>query len=375
LDDTTTETIRMRRRTLPCLALFTVFSAVSFSPSGAIAQESPTIVKIVRIEPPEFGFYAKRTDYEGIPIKAHADVADDALVEARRRLETMLGRMPDVAANLVTEGVELHVIGKDQVTSDLPEHRHLKGKPFDGALDVDRRTRGLGGRLASCGEENLLRLPDDRYAGRDICIHEFAHAILAHGLSGDVRRRVAEQHRRSTDRGLWRTAYAATNDDEFFAELSMWYFGTRGDFGKIDPRPEPGRDWLRGYDPDAFCLLDDLYSGRVEVARLRLATLDPLPPGREGTLRSLSAEVPTSIQLVNRTPNEVQVFWLDYEGKRRRYGSIPPGGRDSRSTFSTHPWLLTDAEGEGLAIFVAGAEAGIGTLSPHPAASPHPIMP
>ena len=196
----------------------------------------------------------------------------------------MLGRTPDIAANLVTEGVELHVIGKDQVTSDLPEHRHLKGKPFDGDLNVDQRTRGLGGLLASCGEENLLRLAGDRYAGRDICVHEFAHTILAFGLSGEVRRRVAGQHRRSTGRGLWKSTYAATNDDEFFAELSMWYFGTRGDYGRVDPKPEPGRDWLRGYDPEAFRLLDDLYTGRIAVARLRLATLEALPPEREGML-------------------------------------------------------------------------------------------
>jgi hypothetical protein len=116
------------------------------------------------------------------------------------------------------------LLGKNQVTSDLPEYRHLKGKPFDGDLDVDQRTRGLGGLLASCGEENLLRLAVDRYAGRDICVHEFAHSILAHGLSDEVRHRIAAQYRQSTARGLWKSAYAASNDDEFFAGLSMWYF-------------------------------------------------------------------------------------------------------------------------------------------------------
>ncbi len=177
--------------------------------------------------------------------------------------------MPAIRANLAANGVELHIIGKDEVTSDLPEHRHLKGKPFEGKLTVDQRTRGLGGRLASCGEENLLHLPGDRYAGRDICAHEFAHAIRAYGLSDDVRARIRKQYDASLARGRWKTAYAATNDDEFFAELSMWYFGTRGDLGRIKPPPKPGRDWLRKYDPEAFDLLDALYTGGLAVSPFR----------------------------------------------------------------------------------------------------------
>jgi hypothetical protein len=68
------------------------------------------------------------------------------------------------------------------------------------------------------------------------------------------------------ERGKWKTAYAATNDDEFFAELSMWYFGTHGDVGRMSPAPEPGRDGLRRYDREAFELLDGIYSGCIMVA-------------------------------------------------------------------------------------------------------------
>jgi len=49
-------------------------------------------------------------------------------------------------------------------------------------LTRDPRTRGLGGLLTSCGEENLLGLEKDRYRGRDICVHEFAHNILGYGV-------------------------------------------------------------------------------------------------------------------------------------------------------------------------------------------------
>src|SRR5205807_820888 len=128
-------------------------------------------------------------------------------------------------------GVELHITGRSQVTTDLPEWRQDKGKPLAeyNGLTRDQRTRGMGGRLVSCGEENLLRLRGDRYHGRDICIHEFAHAIRNFGITRTIRAQFDEQYHRSLGKGLWKGSYAATNRDEFFAELSMWYFGTHGD--------------------------------------------------------------------------------------------------------------------------------------------------
>ncbi len=53
--------------------------------------------------------------------------------------------------------------------------------------------------------------------------------------------------------------------DEFFAELSMWYFGTHGDLHMKDPKPENGPDGLKQYDPEAYKLFDDFYSGRMFV--------------------------------------------------------------------------------------------------------------
>jgi hypothetical protein len=173
------------------------------------------------LNPPEGGFYSKVLDYDGIPIKAHKDVSDEALYEAKARLSMMLDKLPTVRANLRSAGAELHIIGRNQVTSDLPEHRHLKGKPFDGRQTVDERTRGLGGLLTSCGEENLLRLERDRYRGRDICVHEFAHGIYENGIPDSLRQKFREQHKRSLAHGLWVDSYAGSNADEFFAELHV----------------------------------------------------------------------------------------------------------------------------------------------------------
>lgn len=227
--------------------------------------------RIVRIEPPEKGFFAKRLDFHGLPIKAAAVVSDAALFEAYDRLNLLLTnllvRQPLVLSNLLASRVELHIIGRDQVTTDLPEWQHDKGKPLAEyhGLTRDQRTRGMGGRLTSCGEENLLKLKQDRYYGRDICLHEFSHSIRNYGLSPDVRRRFDEQFQQSLEKGLWQKSYAGSNPDEFFAELTMWYFGTHGDLHMTGPKPDNGPEGLKRYDPQAFSLFDDFYSGRLKV--------------------------------------------------------------------------------------------------------------
>jgi hypothetical protein len=318
---------------------------------------------IMILDPPERGFFSKQIVVKGIPIKAHADVEDAALFEARRRLGRMLDHVPVVVANLVDIGAELHIIGKNQVTSDLPYLRHWKGKAYETYgktfASIDARTRGVGGVLCSCGEENLLKLPSDRYRDhRDICTHEFAHGVLGFGLSPDVREVVRAQFKKSMAAGLWKTAYASTNDDEFFAELSMWYFDSRGDFGRIDPKPEVGRAWFRKYDPGAFAALDGIYSGRTKVARITWEKLVARLPEEEHKLRALSSAQPTVVVFDNRTPTELSLFFLDFEGKRQPYGKIRAGERMSQNTFATHPWLLAKPDGRAIAIYVAGKRHG-----------------
>jgi alpha-glucosidase len=122
--------------------------------------------------------------------------------------------------------------------------------------------------LTSCGEENLLKLEKDRYRGRDICVHEFAHNIRQHGIPKDIRKRFDEQYRKSLEKGLWQKSYAGSNPDEFFAELTMWYFGTHGDLHMTGAKPENGPAGLKKYDPETFELLDEFYSGRMQIPKM-----------------------------------------------------------------------------------------------------------
>nr|MDQ2687190.1 DUF5695 domain-containing protein [Armatimonadota bacterium] len=254
--------------------ILALFLLTALAPLWAADTPASARPQIVALTPPEQGFFAKQLDFHGIPIKASAVVSDDALYAAYDRLALELKHLPQVTANLVAAGAQLQIIGKDQVTSDLPDYRDLKGKllpEYDGQT-VDQRTRGLGGLHVSCGEENLLKLDKDRYRGRDICLHEFAHCIRNYGIQQEVRDRFDAQRTRSLAHGLWVKSYAGSNPDEFFAELTMWYFDTHGDLGMTGPKPENGPEGLKKYDPEAYALFDDFYSGRIPIT--------PRAPGR-----------------------------------------------------------------------------------------------
>ena len=252
---------------IAAIAWFTTMRAIA---QGEDSTNPPVPPKIILLNPPKQGFFSKQLVFHGIPIQAHQVVSDAALFAAYEHLNRMLAHLPMAVSNLAGAGAELHIIGRDQVTTDLPEWRQDKGRPlveYDG-LTRDERTRGMGGRLTSCGEENLLQLTNDRYRGRDICYHEFAHNLRNFGIPQTVRANFDKQYQRSLAAGLWRDSYAGSNADEFFAELSMWYFGSHGDLQMSGPKPENGPAGLKKYDPDAYTLFDELYSGRLAIGKV-----------------------------------------------------------------------------------------------------------
>ncbi|NNM26900.1 MAG: hypothetical protein HKO59_13105, partial [Phycisphaerales bacterium] len=332
----------------------------------------PPAPPVTQLDPPRLGFFSKHVDNAGISILAHECVDDAALRIVHDRLQMMLERMPIARANLVAAGAEVRVIGRDQLVTDMPSMRHWHGRPFDGHASIDERGRGFGGLVTLVSEESLLRLPTARHADqRDICVHEAAHMIHLFGLSADVHEAINARFAVAGDEGRWTDAYAMTNDHEFFAELSMWYFGSRGDFGAIDPPPEEGRAWLRRYDPASFDLLDSIYSGRLAGSRITWRDLVRRPPADETRLRSRSATERVTILFVNDTDRDYTLHWLDYEGLRKPYGPLPAGARLSQTTFLTHPWVVVDEADEVYGVYEpaafgkvtvsADADAGAGT--------------
>jgi hypothetical protein len=331
--------------------------------TAAAQCAAPVDRPIKSIDPPEYGFFAKVMDCDGILIKAPAAVSDAAIREAGRRISRALEHIPTVRRNLAAIGAEHHIIGKDQQTSDLPEWRQMKGKMhWDGSMLFDERTRGMGGFISSSGEENLLKLPSDRYKDhRDICSHEFSHGILINGVSPEIKRRFEDQRKRSTGKGLWKS-YAATNTDEFFAELTMWYFGTRGDYGSIQPRPKPGRAWLRRYDPEAYALFDDFYSGRIPVPLAKVVRLELSAQMRADNSTVSPSGQSSTVILQNNTAGDIKAYTVESDGSRTEADTIPPGAKHDNQAAPGAIWEVTREDGKSLGYFTAPANTGLVTV-------------
>jgi dipeptidyl aminopeptidase/acylaminoacyl peptidase len=81
----------------------------------------------------------------------------------------------------------------------------------------------------------------------------------------------------------------------------------------------------------------------------------------------------TELTIVNRTRGEVAVYWMDFEGHRKLYGKLPPGGQLPQSTYAGHVWVVTDAADRLLTAFETpedGGEYVVDDDTPVPGAPP-----
>ena len=167
-------------------------------------------------------YYQKHLDLAGLPILSSEKVSDKALIEAAYLIRQMLSERDDVLREMVKNRVRFVIMAPTEMTTDVPEQRNMTPKEY-----WDRRARGLGGRITSCGEENLLNLKGDRYRNENILIHEFSHAIHRFGLGSLDRKfdgRLRDTHKAALDKGLWKDTYAASNHSEYWAEGVQSYF-------------------------------------------------------------------------------------------------------------------------------------------------------
>jgi hypothetical protein len=197
-------------------------------------------------------FYRKYIDVKGMPVTASAEVDDRALQRTYYIVTHLLAGRPDILQSMVTNGTRLIIIGKDQVYTDMPEYRHARNPAY-----LNERVRGTGGfGVTSFGEENLLCLPIDRYDDESIGVHEFCHTIDAalSRIDPTWRQRLRETYQHAVSNGLWKNAYASSNEAEYWAEISQAYFDNYR-FNNWNHGPIGTREELKVYDPDGYELV------------------------------------------------------------------------------------------------------------------------
>lgn len=225
-------------------------------------------------------FYKKHISVDGLSIVASEEVSDFALQRAHEIVAHMLAGREDVLNRMIQDEMYLIIIGKDQVYTDMPEHRHVRDKAY-----MNERVRGTGGKPTSFGEENLLSLALDRYDDESIAVHEFCHTIdgALRSLDENWESRLKTVYQNAIASGKYRNMYAATNAGEYWAEIAQAYFDCNR-VNNWNHGPVGTREELRDYDPDGYHLVHSTFQLSADKDwRYRYVNKHPIviaPPGR-----------------------------------------------------------------------------------------------
>jgi hypothetical protein len=296
-------------------------------------------------------FYAKYLDADGIPVVASARTRDEAVAAARVIVLRMLRKRPDAREHLVRASVRVAVMAPDEQTLDVPEHADLRGVATDThGVDWNERARGLGATLerpvTSCGEENLLGIICDRYAGENVLMHELGHTIAQIGLEADeaFQHDLDAAYRAAVGAGRWKGTYAGRDVDEYWAEgVQDWFDANLT--GGAEHNDVHTRAQLATYDPDLRALLARVFDDdewRYSPAAAAKASLAELvaqgvaPERRAETPLPAPARCPTGMAALpgrDGPPGvRVEPFCMDvHEVTAGEYAACARGGHCSRA--------------------------------------------
>ena len=176
-------------------------------------------------------FYTRYFDSGGIPIVGSDQVPPEAFARAHFVVANLLRDEPCIRAAIVDSGIRGAIMGRGEVTTDIPEYSDFYDA-FPGT-DWNTRGRGFGATLVrpatSSSVDNLLQDADDPWFGENILLHEMAHSYWEFGISDleggtDLDVRLEATYRAAMEAGLWDETYAQTNSAEYWAEgVQSWF--------------------------------------------------------------------------------------------------------------------------------------------------------
>lgn len=321
-------------------------------------------------------FYKKYLSAGGIPIVGSAKVPDTAFAQAYYVIANMLRNKPCIRKAIVQSGIRIGIIAESEVTTDMPEYSDFyKVWPN---IDWNKRGRGFGATLVrpltTGAVENLLQKRSDRWFGENILLHEFAHSFFEFGIlsleNGPQHRATLKKlYNGAIQAGLWDKTYAKTNENEYWAETVQSFFNNN-----LSADPPNGvhnnintREKLKKYDPKMAAFLTQFFdpapwSAYCTFSSNGRAWKDPTPSDPNAAtckfhrmflndlgcanvtqIKSLGNSQKQSVTFVNRTfQNTYNVEWIDFQGQRKLYRTLPPRRQVTLSTFQGHSWVMTN---------------------------------
>lgn len=71
----------------------------------------------------------------------------------------------------------------------------------------------------------------------------------------------------------------------------------------------------------------------------------------ESGLKSKNSNIETFIRFKNESDQPVSVYWIDYNGERKKYYDLEPGKTVGGGTYVTHPWIVINKNNVCLGIY------------------------
>lgn len=78
--------------------------------------------------------------------------------------------------------------------------------------------------------------------------------------------------------------------------------------------------------------------------------------GATSSLISGDGSTPVTLSFENFTSFDVNIYWIDFEGNERLYGTLAPGEGYDQGTYSTHIWRVRDTDGNIVVDFYTATE-------------------
>jgi alpha-glucosidase len=233
-------------------------------------------------------YYSKFTYAREFPVLGSKHVGDETLLRANDTVRKMFAYRHDILKAMITDGARLVVLGRHERLSELPEFGNDGQKAgFDEVRYLDYTPDR---KLLVVPEENVLRLPGEPFAGKDMVVSVFAKGLyrvagLRPALQGAPRgpkqqyelrvqrldiefdRKLQKLQEEARARGLWKGTAADRDRAEYWAAGVEAYFDAAGDGPAPHgaDRPITTREALRGYDPGLFALVDETMAYREHV--------------------------------------------------------------------------------------------------------------
>jgi dipeptidyl-peptidase 4 len=147
--------------------------------------------------------------------------------------------------------------------------------------------------------------------------------------------------------------------------------------------------WFDSTDEHIIFMLQDdprLWSMDHSASNLYALPADELPDGigikHTPVDRTTGGGPPTSIFVINATPNTVRFQWLNFAAGSQTYATLKPGESHTQGTYTNHAWRVLDESDQTLGTYLATEDPGVIiarthklqlTSTPEPSSQPEPI--